>query len=915
PSYYSYHAAGLPSSVHVFALTMETPAVLLQVKPDNYGHIWTAPEKPSYTLTLRNPTAAARSVQIDLRTTSYNGTEQTAQTKTVRVPAGGKETVLKLPLALKQYGYHDLSVTLTDGDQVWVEPLSLAFLAPDTRERGQWEPGRGTLFGFWCWRGGHGTPSFEKETLVTALAGAETYGGSYQTAPDPVKKLAEKYGMMSQKYFGAGDHWITGALVTDLTKTSEAAAVEKFVAALEKTITRPSPVTKPRYLSFFPEPHIGHHTSGSFPHLFGEPPAELSTDEEQRYQRYLKALLVGGPVVRQRWPDCLILMPHGDPMFTALFARRSPEARPFIDGIAVDIPLFERLPEQQTHQVTLHRFWQCWQELRQAGITNLALPMYEGPCLPSRPGALTEEEFANHLARSVLILNAYGVDQFPGAWGAFECSAAWGEQHYGGGVMHRLPLERPKPAYAAHATLSRHLNRENFKKWLPTGSLSVYALQYQHYQNGDLTHVLWTIRGTRPVSVTVPPGTKATLYDLMDNATELQEQNGQLRFTIGSGPCFLKGLTNDVPISLGEPDHADAQPAPDALRLGNPGDRGWRQLDAADPDYAESNYDQIRRFPGRMTLQTADAPEPAGRTALAVHLEKQDQERLIMPYYTSVVPHRPITIPGKASHLGLWVRAASDWGRVVYCLRDAQGERWISVGTKGAWNADDTHNWSVFNFDGWRYLRFELPAHSPWDTFREAGTTWWGAYGAGDQIVDLPLRLEKIIIERRTHAMYVNDPQPTAGVDVLLGDLYAEYQRPADRSTEIVRLSRQRMPVPRGVPELGNPIAELEQGGVGAATTGTRIALPEQQADGTRCYVHFPPVAGAKVYDVWASPYPDGQGALQLAKGWKEPGGLVRGLRPDTDFYLFVVYTDQDGKLSKPSAAFKIRLKDLFAMK
>ena len=39
-----------------------------------------------------------------------------------------------------------------------------------------------------------------------------------------------------------------------------------------------------------------------------------------------------------------------------------------------------------------------------------------------------------------------------------------------------------------------------------------------------------------------------------------------------------------------------------------------------------------------------------------------------MPFYTTVVPTRPIVIPGKASHLGLWVKAASDWGRMVYCL-------------------------------------------------------------------------------------------------------------------------------------------------------------------------------------------------------------------------------------------------------
>jgi hypothetical protein len=123
------------------------------------------------------------------------------------------------------------------------------------------------------------------------------------------------------------------------------------------------------------------------------------------------------------------------------------------------------------------------------------------------------------------------------------------------------------------------------------------------------------------------------------------------------------------------------------------------------------------------------------------------------------------------------------------------------------------------------------------------------------------------------------------------------------------------MPVPTGIPELGNPLADLAKAGVGAPPRIENITLPAQDADGTRCFVHFQPVAGAKAYDIWASPYPDGRGALQLGKGWKEPGQQITGLRADTDFYLFATYTAEDGKVSKPSDGFKIRLKDIFGMK
>ena len=68
-------------------------------------------------------------------------------------------------------------------------------------------------------------------------------------------------------------------------------------------------------------------------------------------------------------------------------------------------------------------------------------------------------------------------------------------------------------------------------------------------------------------------------------------------------------------------------------------------------------------------------------------------------------------------------------------------------------------------------------------------------------------------------------------------------------------------------------------------------------------------------YDVWAAPYADGRGAMRLGKGWKEPGQLLRGLRPETDFYLFVVATTQAGQSTPPSAPFHVRLKDLFFQK
>ena len=298
---------------------------------------------------------------------------------------------------------------------------------------------------------------------------------------------------------------------------------------------------------------------------------------------------------------------------------------------------------------------------------------------------------------------------------------------------------------------------------------------------------------------------------------------------------------------------------------------------------------------------------------LAVKLLDQEKVRMSMPWYSSIKPKKAIEIPGKASALGLWVKGNSDWGRIVYCLRDANDERWISIGFKDQWNCDDLHSWSAFNFDGWRYLRFELPSHQPWDLYRDYGTTWWRSAG-GDGIVDLPIRLEKVIVERRTHVIYVNSMEEADPADVLLGELVAEYGSEADTTDAAVNRNRIRMPEPESPPSLDNPIAKLATDGELPAITFNGLTAPDWGYDGTRMIADFETHPDAKQYQVWVAAYPDGRGAAVLGK-LTEPGKEVRNLRPAMKLYLWVTWTDADGKQSKPSNRIDAELVDAFGQK
>jgi hypothetical protein len=915
PNYYSMHAAGLPSGVHVFGVTLERPAVEVDFQPDQVAHIWTAPAQPAYTAHLRNTTASAQPVHLELTTTSHDGSEKTVVRKAVELAAGAKQDI-KLPLALKRYGYHAVALKVRSAGQERTQTRSLAFLHPDTRERGNWAEGKGPIFGMWDWNGGHLTISGLDRLRVLAAAGMESSMGSFTHLPAEDQKYLESIGAKS--FFVAYQLSLTkdtlGGKEFDPKKPAE--MQEALIKWLKtQPYTKPSKINEPELAVFFAEPLLGPISYMSLPEYYGDPPYQMTAEEKAAYKKYLDQFVIGAAAIKKEWPNAKCLMPWGIPNFPIPFLRESKEAAALMDGPAIDLVMFERMPEMQLHQVTFSSaMWQLRQEWLKTGKPWPKLITIEGPgTSPARPGAVTAQEEADHTVRAVLVLASYDTTRFLGWPGASHCAGYWGEQHYGGGLCEPIPLLSPRPVYSSYATLTRQLNRMNFVKVVPTPSNTVFCLQFKHYKTGEILHVLWTLRGTRPVSVEVPKGKALVVHDSMDNAVPTPEKDGQAAFTIGTSPVYVRGLSGDAKVTLGTPDHSDAKPGPNAVALADLGDGSWKLSAERDADYEDVHIEFIKKFPGKFSLHPAAGPDGKGK-ALAVRLEKQEKERRTMPFYTTLVPPRPIVIPGKASHLGLWVKAASDWGRVVYCLKDARGERWLSVGKKGEWNVDDVHNWSAFNFDGWRYLTFELPANSPYDLYREAGTSFWGNY-QGDMVVDLPLTLEKIIVERRTHVIHATEQRPAAPDDVLLGQLYAEYERPADRTEEAVRLSRLRMPVPTTPPDLENPIRKLAETGTTPGPEVTKVSAPEREYDGRRCHVHFAPAPGAKAYEVWVSTYGDGRGAVLLGKDWAAPGQLLTGLSPNVDLYLFVVARVAAGKMSKPGKAFKVNLKEMFPMK
>jgi hypothetical protein len=902
PFLYGWHQGGRPSAVHVYAATLAQVPVGFTFAPDQFGHVWTAPAVPGYTVTLANHADGVVQGTLVVVTRSYDGSETTRQERPVSLALGSTQQV-KLSVPVKLNGYHDITATWSAGGTTWTEKRSFVRLAPDTRAP-RWTEGKGALFGYWSYHGGHYTPKAEHHIELMTAAGARTSIGVVRPNVPTVK---EHWGRISAGAWEVAPQPWAAEEPVDPKKYADyqKAVVEAFTRAREAV----PPEHRPDHVYFFPEPHLSTRlTEGNLPTYWQAPEYELTPDEKRNLRMFVVTAKCAAEAVRKKWPDLKILIPWGDALFVPPLLRAG-FPKDLIDGSGIDTPGFERLPEMQLHQISVHRLYELRREYAKAGIANPRLQYCEGIFVPTEPGAVSWREQMDLYTRWVMISMAYGVERFYSGWFAFDCGNYYGSEHYGGcGIQRRIPYCDPKPAYAAYATMTDRLDQANFDGWLKTGSLTTYCLRFKGPRG--FVYTLWTLRGKRPVTLTLAADGDVQVSDAMNNTRVLRSKDRRVTFDTDPSVRYVGGA-EVASVAVGEPDHADARPADGAKVVADLGDGSWSYTGKRDPTYEHGTF-AVQRFPGKFTA--AVVSDPVQGRVLRSTLEKQETVHELMPWYGVLTPAKPVLLDGAPSHLGLWVKGASDWGRVIYLLRDAKGERWTSIGTQDQYNCDDVHSWSAFNFDGWRYLRFELPGHTGWDSFRKYGTTWWRSDG-GDGIVDLPLTLEAILVEQRSHLLYVNDVQPAAADRVEFGKLYAEYATPADATAEAVRVSRLRMPRPPGVPELPNPIAELQRTGTGAPTAITKLEAPSQHNDGTTVHVSFTAVPGAKNHFVWVSAHADGRGAVNLTPAGAKSGVLVTGLRPALTFYFWVTYQDGQGKSSKPSAAASTTLVDTFQEK
>jgi len=769
PAVYDRFQGGLPSGVHIFAMTLEEAPIGLLASSNRTGNAFVSPETPVWQVNVRNLRPEPTAARVRLTVTDPYGAALDLERRVELAP--GLRARLDFPLFPAVFGLHRVRTEVRAAGEAFAQEGTFVQLPPDTRRANAGN----SRWGLWWWRGGHLTNPNEAEDLYllraagTRIANARELRTRRQwgMAPNPriiVRgpekwALADPYDPREYKRFGEE----IGRKVAEQLKRDP--DIPYFCIFAENAISTPL-------------------TYGILPRFIGEGDYKLNDQEKARLRASILTAKAASEGIRKHAPKARISFGWCEPIFSVPFMWQK-YPKELMDAVGVDTPQFERMPEMPVRSVAPNRLWMLRQEMKRCGYDGVPIIHTESYFPSSHPLALGPRTAADYYVRTAVLSLALGTSRFMFCFSLHDCADYWGSVHYGCiGITGPRPEFNPKPAFPAFATMTRLLDVFDYGGYVPTGSHSAYCVRFK--SGRKFIHCLWTIRGSREATLWLPKVSSIAHVDENGNETALKPAGGAVKVTLSPTPNWV---ISDQPI-----EKVTLAPTPPARRpwkhflILDDFHRLWNYHSAPYERYAKNHWD-LPRFPGPMKSELVPTHKAKQHDVWQITLADPPKERPLAAWYGVFTPPKPIEIPGKARALAVRVNGHSNWGRIIYEIEDAKGETWQSIGSKNEWNCDDVHSWSYFNFDGWRYLEFPLPGHLPGDNYREKDTVWWNNSAEG--IVDLPVTLTRIIIEMRTHNIYVDELLPVADRSVQLDELVAIYDSAEAMTGAPVRLQRQ----------------------------------------------------------------------------------------------------------------------------
>lgn len=771
---YQYRPLGLPSGVRIYGLTFERSPLRLALKGSEIGNVFNRPQTPEFSLRLDQMDARSlRNVVIRATAVDYYGNvTEFPEIAAAKFPVF--QTKLKLPVT--RHGYYHLTVQVEENKKILLErKTTFALLPKDTRAHRAQSP-----FGVWDFGGSHYTPNV-----------ADVVGPLYV-------KAGLRYGMFNFTPEERRRYGIIKGNDPKVNARSDLSKLDEQIAAIKKTGETPQ-----RWMLFHEDAISGNHITRT-PDLFTGRRYELNAEEKAKFEQMVNIIRETVPKVRKAFPGIQIDLGNGNPhLMEELLRHKLPHD--LFDALGNEAAAFQRLPESQPLDFVANNasLWMQREILNHYGYDDKKLTQsYEIMYPSSNPGNLTLSQQAAYVVRNVMHSLAWKIPviRFEGIVdpGNSYYHSNWGAT----GLMFGQPDISPKPLFVAVATMTQVLDGAKFVRIVPTGTTTVYAFEFRK-PNGRLITCLWTPNAARQVRLQAAQG-QLTVTDLMANTRTISPLHGRFIFQAKAEPVFIE---SQKPLQI----VADATigneiSTAESFLISSLADAGqWEMENGRNGELEAFNFMQPRSQ-GEFTVREVDSFE-GQLSVLEIKPLAADDKDWWIPRYTRLRLKNPVEISGQPTHIGLHVNGNGGWGRIVFELEDAAGQRWVSLGTeqKGTlnpwlgdwlgdaeaksdragvsdWNSNDVWGRSMINFAGWSYLQFPLPGNYPGESYHWPYTSQWRCVKpdgtAGDYIVHYPLKMTRLAVTARSKVLYGTQVQPVRRPEIYLKNLQVTYGDP-----------------------------------------------------------------------------------------------------------------------------------------
>jgi hypothetical protein len=766
PCRFQYRPLGVPSGVHIFGMTFQRSPVQIEVTSDQSGHVFNEPQTPTFHVALLNVQARPAACTLEAVATDYFGGVTKAQADEVELHPG-QRVVRDVAIQVPKRGYHDLAVIVKlGGAEVIRRETTFALLPQDTRKYRDDSP-----FGTGYFAGSHYTPSDPEIVGPLYVKAGLRYGMSQYSA-----EARRKYGVLV-----GNEVKRTAELANRLQQDPQA----------------------PKRVLIFHENSISRAHVMRLPELFtGFPSYQFNEKEQAKLDAMWQQAQTLAKEYRQQNPAAQISLGNGTiHLMDELLKRRFPKE--LFDSRGNECPSFMRMPESQPLDFESNNasLWMDRQLLDHYGYRDKPVTQCYEICYPgTNPGNLSPQTQASYFVRHAVHSLAWGIPVFrPGM--ITDCGDSYYFSHWGAsGLCYAMPEVRPKPSYVALATMTQCLDSAKFSRVIPTGSTVVYAVEFARKDGGYLT-VLWTIRGTRALRVEAAGASPTVLTDMMGNQTPIAFAGGAAEVPISHAPGFLATRQPLARVSSGQA-VLESRPTGKSFVVSPLGKLAeWKVQRERSVELETYNFECPRR---KGDFQYREVTSFEGENNVLEILPRLPLPGSpYLPMYSVLAHATGVEIPGEPTEIGLMLNGNGGWGRMIFELEDASGQRWISLGATAKkkeaspqqeqytqanvgqsaiqsvicdWNTNDIWRRSSINFDGWRYMKFPLPGNFPGEGYHWPFNSQWRS--GGDGVVKYPLKFKKLIVELPEKVLHVKDYAAAPRQAVYLKDLLVTYEPP-----------------------------------------------------------------------------------------------------------------------------------------